>query len=224
MAARVSRTARLALVLAAVLVVVAGGTWAGLALTRGSTPAPSSASSGAEPASPSGQPVEPAATLAPPACPSRVTRPFEPTTVTVAGVVRDAAVVTPPRPSPEVPGTPPTTTAGKTVFAFDRAQGVRPGDGRGNVLLNAHTWPDGSALGNRLLEGLREGGRVVLADGDRRLCYRVTDRVEVPADAPYFRYYDRRGPAQVAIVVCSGQRLGPGIWTERTVWFARPSA
>jgi hypothetical protein len=23
--------------------------------------------------------------------------------------------------------------------------------------------------------------------------------------------------------VCSGRRLGPGVWEKRTVWFARPS-
>jgi len=26
----------------------------------------------------------------------------------------------------------------------------------------------------------------------------------------------------VVIVVCSGERLGPGDWTHRTLWFASP--
>ena len=140
------------------------------------------------------------------------------------GVQRGAGVVYPARVRVDVPGTPPTDGVGKQQFAFDRGQDVRPGDRRGNVLLNAHTFPDGSALGNRLLDGLEEGGRLVLAAGDRRLCYRVTERVEVPADQDFDRYYVKDGPAQVAIVVCSGERLGPGVWTKRTVWFARPSA
>ena len=38
------------------------------------------------------------------------------------------------------------------------------------------------------------------------------------------RYSVTDGPPQLAIVVCSGRRLGPGVWTKRTVWFASPSA
>lgn len=156
-------------------------------------------------------------------CPARA-RPFEPTAVGVPGVEARAAVVYPARVSPDVPGTPATDAVGKHQVAFDRDQGVRPGDRRGNVLLNAHTFPDGSALGNRLLDGLREGGRLVLSGPDGRLCYRVTERVEVDATEPFFRYYETDGRPQVALVVCSGTRLGPGVWTKRTVWFASPSA
>lgn len=156
-------------------------------------------------------------------CPDEA-RPFEPDTVSVPGVDTGLRVVYPARASAEVPGTPPTDSVGKQQVAFDRDQGVRPGDRRGNVLLNAHTFPDGSALGNRLLDGLQEGDRLVLAGEGRRLCYRVTDRVEVDATEPFFRYYADDGPPQVAIVVCSGERLGPGVWTKRTVWFASPSA
>jgi hypothetical protein len=104
-------------------------------------------------ASPSSSPLPP--------CDS-VARPFTPRTISVPGVTSAAAVVTPPRLPDGVPGAPPLTTAGKTVFAFDREQGIRPGDPGGNVLLNAHTWPDGSALGNRLLAGLQLGDRIVV--------------------------------------------------------------
>ena len=123
-----------------------------------------------------------------------------------------------------MPGVPPLTAAGKHVFAWDRAQGIRPGDPAGNVLLNAHTWPDGSALGNRLLAGLHTGDRIVVRGDAARLCYRVTERVEVSAKSGLPRYYDTEGPPQLAIVVCSGRRLGPGVWENRTVWFASPSA
>ncbi len=175
------------------------------------------------PTTPEAQPMTAGSTLAPRPCPTTA-RPFEPTRVDVPGVDRGAGVVFPARVRVDVPGTPSTDSTGKQQFAYDRVQDVQPGDRRGNVLLNAHTFPDGSALGNRLLDGLREGGRLVLSDGDRRLCYRVTERLEVSADANFYRYYDQDGPARVAIVVCSGERLGPGIWTRRTVWFARPSA
>ena len=99
------------------------------------------------------------------------------------------------------------------MFAYDLAQGVQPGDAAGNVLLNAHTWPDGTALGNHLLAGLDQGDRIVVhRSGDERLCYRVTERVEVLASKGLRRYYDQDGPPQLAIVVCSGRRLGPGVW------------
>ena len=151
-------------------------------------------------------------------------RAFEPRSISVPGVTRNAGVVTPPRDADGVPGVPPLTAVGKTVFAWDREQAVRPGDPRGNVLLNAHTWPDGSALGNALLAGLHRGDRIVVRGEDTRLCYRVTERVEVSAEAGLPRYYATTGPPQLAIVVCSGRRLGPGNWENRTVWFASPSA
>jgi hypothetical protein len=150
--------------------------------------------------------------------------PFEPRQISVPGVVRSATVVMPPRDAGGVPGTPPLTTTGKTEFAYDRAQHVEPGAPAGNVLLNAHTWPDGTALGNHLLSGLQVGGRIVVVGAGTRLCYHVTQRVEVLASKGLASYYDRTGPPQLAIVVCSGQRLGPGVWTKRTVWFASPQA
>ncbi len=156
-----------------------------------------------------------------PAC-DRVAHGFAPRRISVPGATRGAAVVTPPRDVNGIPGTPPLSSYGKTVFAWDTQQGTRPGDRRGNVLLNAHTWPDGSALGNRLLAALHRGGRVVVSGPRGRLCYKMTERVEVPADIQMYRYYAKRGKPQLAILVCSGTRLGPGVWTKRTVWFASP--
>ena len=165
---------------------------------------------------------EPATTLSPrPVC-DRVARAFVPEEIGVPGVTRGAAVVTPARDAAGIPGVPPLTTAGKSVFAWDRAHGTMPGGTTGNVLLNAHTWPDGSALGNRLLAALHVGDRLVVRGAEGRLCYRVTERVEVSADAGMYRYYDKVGPPQLAILVCSGTRVAPGVWTRRTVWFASP--
>jgi hypothetical protein len=149
---------------------------------------------------------------------------FRPTTISVPGVTGGAAVITPPRDANDIPGTPPISGAGKVLFAMDLAQGVLPGDPAGNVLLNAHTWPDGTALGNHLLAGLHRGDRIVVHGGTSRLCYRVTERVQVLAVDGLPRYYDKHGPPRLAILVCSGRRLGPGDWTHRTVWFASPAA
>jgi hypothetical protein len=153
----------------------------------------------------------------------RVAHGFRPRAVTVPGVTRRSGIVTPPRDANGIPGVPPLTEAGKWLFAWDREQGVRPGDPAGNVLLNAHTWPDGSALGNRMLANLHRGDLFVVHGAKVRQCYRVTERVEVLAVRGLPRYYAMDGPPQVAIVVCSGRRLGPGMWEKRTVWFAAPS-
>lgn len=193
-------------------------------------PTPPSAGERVDPtASPSASPPSsppPSSSTSPspdPAC-DDVSRAFAPKAITVPGVARGVAVLAPPRDANGVPGVPPLSGDGKAVFAWDREQGIRPGDTKGNVLLNAHTWPDGSALGNRLLADLQVGDRMVVHGGRSRLCYRVTERVEVPADQRMLRYYKKDGPPQLAIVVCSGRRLGPGQWEKRTVWFASPAA
>ncbi len=108
-------------------------------------------------------------------------------------------------------------------MAFDLGNGIRPGDPGGNALLNAHTWPDGSALGNKLLAGLHPGDALVVQGDAGQICYHVTDRIEVPATAQHSGYFDTDGPPRIAIAVCSGQRVGPGHWTKRTLWFASPT-
>jgi hypothetical protein len=168
-------------------------------------------------------PASPGGTTPAPSC-AQVAHAFVPTEITVAGVTTRARVVAPPPAADGTPGTPPLTSAGKTMFAWDRQQGIRPGDAAGHVLLNAHTWPDGSALGNRLLAGLHRGDRIVVRGASTRLCYRVIERVQVLATHGLARYYATDGPPRLAIVVCSGRRLGPGVWEKRTVWFAAPSA
>lgn len=208
--------------LVAVVVAVALAVGA-IALARSLDRSAPRSSTTAGPGTPS-QRVQPGTTLHPrpaSAC-DTVTHGLPPEAITIAGVTRRASVITPPRDANGVPGVPPLTSAGKSVFAWDRAQGTRPGDAEGNVLLNAHTWPDGSALGNRLLAGLHVGDRVVVLTRKARLCYRVTERVEVAADARMLRYYSLHGRPQLAILACSGRRLGPGLWEKRTVWFASP--
>jgi hypothetical protein len=169
--------------------------------------------------SPSFEPLTAAETDA---CGNPVPGPFSPTSITIAGVVKDARVLALPRDRNDVPGVPPTSA--KYAFAWDRPPGIRPGADRGNVLLNAHTWPDGSAVGNVMLDRLDRGDRIILRGGGSTLCYTVTKRIEVLAEDGYSPYYDRTGSPKVALIVCSGQRLGPGEWTHRTIWFAEPRA
>lgn len=153
-------------------------------------------------------------------CTRPATGPFVPTAITVPGVAGRARVLALPRDAAGVPGVPPV--ADKMSFAWDRG-GVRPGSAAGHVLLNTHTWPDGSAMGNRLLDGLEVGGRLVLRSGAKVACYTVTERTEVRASDGFPGWDAVDGPPEVVIVVCSGRRLGPGEWTHRTLWFASPT-
>jgi len=154
-------------------------------------------------------------------CAEPATSPFTPTSVTIPHVIKDGQVLALPRDSRNVPGVPPTSA--KFTFAWDRP-GIKPGSERGNVLLNAHTWPDGSAVGNVMLDKLHEGDRIILRGGRSELCYTVSERIEVLASKGYAPYYARDGLPQIALIVCSGKRLGPGEWTHRTIWFAGPTA
>ena len=155
-------------------------------------------------------------------CANPATEPFKPTRITVPGIIRNGKVLALPRDRRNVPLVPPTAATGKLQTAWDRPPGIKPGSPKGNVLLNAHTWPDGSALGNKLLKRLDKGDRIILRGDDATLCYEVDERIDVRASEGYPPYYDREGPPKIAFLVCSGKRLGPGEWTHRTIWLASP--
>jgi hypothetical protein len=154
-----------------------------------------------------------------PGCAGGTDAEFRPASITVPGVVRRAEVLALPRDDRNVPGVPPLSD--KASFAWDDG-GIRPGSAQGNVLMNTHTWPDGSATGNLLLEHLEVGDRIVLRGEGEKLCYEITERIEVLAADGYPPYYDVDGPPQLALVVCSGERRGLNDWSHRTIWFAAP--
>jgi len=152
-------------------------------------------------------------------CDNGATKPFTPATVDIEDVGHDLPVQPTAREYDDVPGVPPVS-ATHTV-ALD-APGPHPGAKRGLVRLNAHTWPNGAALGNEMLARFDVGDVLTLRNGDTKLCYRVTKRVEVDGYATYDPFYVLDGPPEFAFIVCSGQRLGPGNWNKRTVWFGKP--
>ena len=164
----------------------------------------------------------PSTTPTPSPCESPATKEFTPTRISFPGVARNLKVLALPRDGSNVPSVPPVSHGGKRQVAWDRPPGIKPGSPKGNVLLNAHTWPDGSALGNKLLDDLEKGDRVILRGHGSTLCYEVDKRIEVLDADGYPPYFDREGSPQIAIIVCSGRRLGPGHWTHRTIWFAKP--
>lgn len=150
-------------------------------------------------------------------------RPFRPSVVRIADLDVRAGVVARGRDAQGVPRTPPVTPRGLWQFAWDTWSGIRPGDQYGVVKLNAHTAPGGKALGNRLINRLRVGQRIVVSGASgQRLCYQVTSKYTVPAKRRLLAYYETAGRPKLGILVCSGKRLGPGNWTHRTIWFAKP--
>lgn len=170
-------------------------------------------------------PTAPAARTSPGCAPAQSE--FTPTRLSIRGVVGPTAVLALGRDRNGVPRTPPLSDAGKWQVAFDRSSGTRPGGRYGVVRLTAHTYPwsgrHGYALGNRLLQRLRVGGRIVLTGRDgQRTCYAVSRRQQVRASSSMSGYYSSTGPSRLAILVCSGTRRGPGDWSHRTIWYAVP--
>jgi hypothetical protein len=154
-------------------------------------------------------------------CLNPAQRGFRPLRARVPHVGKNIRVLAMGRLRGGVPAPPPLTSTGKQSFAWDK-YGPKPGSKRGNVRFNAHTYPDGSALGNRLLKRLKVGRRIVIYGDGVALCYRVTKRI-FTTPRRLGGYYSTTGKPKLAIVVCSGRRLGPGNWTNRTIWYARPS-
>lgn len=174
---------------------------------------------------PEPQIVQPGKALFEEPCATGAPGPFVPTSLAIPGVIKPSTVLALARNGYGVPDVPPLTETGKHEFAWDKGPvGIMPGSTRGNALFNAHTWPwfAAPAYGNLMLNGLHKGGTIVLKGAGVTQCYRVTKRVEVPADGTYGDFYNRTGPPQIAIIVCSGVRAGPGDWLSRTIWFASP--
>ena len=189
--------------------------------TSTSLPTASATTSSATPSPSPHQPVRTGTSFPTAICQNQASDSFTPTTIAIPHVTTGARVLALGYDARGVPGVPPISDEGKAEFAW--VPEIHPGAASGNVLLNAHTWPDGTALGNHLLAALQPGGRIVVHGTDgAELCYRVTERREVDAAASVPDYFASDGPPQLAIVVCSGTRLGPGNWTKRTLWFASP--
>jgi hypothetical protein len=170
---------------------------------------------------PAAQDVVAGTRLHPTVCGNPARKPFVPKQISVAGVADRAPVLAMQRDGNNVPQAPPLSAEGKAEFAWDEPT-IKPGEPKGNVLINAHTWPDGTALGNHLLAELHVGDRIVVRGGHSELCYRVTKRTVIEAADGSAEYYVQDGPPQLALIVCSPPRLGPGNWKNRTIWYASP--
>lgn len=124
------------------------------------------------------------------------------------------------------PRTPPLTASGKRALAWDKLA-YRPGDGYGHVLMNAHTYPDGSALGNDMLRKLKLGMIIKVYGGNGQIqCYKVVVKKTAKPSKQLSRYYygNNRSEPRLALITCSGTRISAGVWSTRTIWFAKPIA
>lgn len=210
--ARTRRRTALVALLVATLIALVWVLWPHQTLT----PAPEAA------IPPAPQQVVKGSLLKPSVCGRPATKPFVPTRISVDQVATDAQVLALPRDGNNVPQAPPLSAAGKRQFAWDQPT-LKPGSPRGNVLINAHTYPDGSALGNLLMEHLQVGDRIIVRGAQGvELCYQVTKRVVIEAADGSYEYYEQDGPPQLALIVCTAPRLGPGNWKNRTIWYASP--
>ncbi|WP_183407265.1 class F sortase [Nocardioides marmorisolisilvae] len=145
---------------------------------------------------------------------------FVPARAEIPAIGRTVKVIQVERESSGQIGAGPVTEAGKWLMSMDPK--TKPGGRQGSILLSGHTWPDGSALGNAMLDNLWAGNGIVLYTGNTRACYRINKRESYPVDDVPRRIFRTTGYEEVVIVACSGKRLGPGNWTRRTLWYATP--
>ena len=95
----------------------------------------------------------------------------------------------------------------------------------GHVLMNGHVWPDGSAIGNHFNATARRGKVIKVSGAKGQVqCYRLKKRI-IRSPSRHFakRYYGSvNSRPRLAILTCTGIRRGPGDWSHRSVWFAKP--
>jgi hypothetical protein len=106
--------------------------------------------------------------------------------------------------------------------------GPRPGASAGRAVLSVHSYHWGTALGDRLVDGLHGGELIRLIGRDgRTACYRYDHSVRISvaaynADPASTVLYDDTGAPGLAIVTCAGYRWSTGRWTSRIILYARP--
>lgn len=108
-------------------------------------------------------------------------------------------------------------------------EGPAPGSDEGNVVLSAHTYHRGTALGNVLYDentGLKAGDIIRMSDDDgNTVCYRFRESLKVwvedyNADPSANVLYDFKGRPQIAIVVCWNWDWQQGASLSRIIFYA----
>lgn len=172
----------------------------------------------------------PPAPRTPKGCEVQATKAFVPRTASIEhfgvrkvlslGLANDGTAETPPYDQPD-------------KFGF-YGLGSKPGSAKGMVAFNAHTFSQGTWLGNELLAKLEVGDIIIVAGEKKseRLCYVIDKKPAVyklrasdPKDLPVFpveRVYGFDRPSQLSLTVCSDYDVKNKVWLLRTVWLATP--
>lgn len=103
-------------------------------------------------------------------------------------------------------------------------RGPKPGSDKGNVVLTIHTWHQGGALGNRLLNNTPSvGSKFVMSDSKgNQACYSYTGKKKIAVsdyDPDSDILYNDHGKPQIAIIVCDDY-AGPDDWRSRVIFYA----
>lgn len=211
--------------------------------TSASGPAasPSQSSGGAGPAASTstGTGVSPGATASPqtstvaaggpvPAGCSTQASPIVPTRITMGSVTTDSPVLSLGLAGDGSIETPPFDQP-RSVGWFNG--GPKPGAAQGKVVLTAHTFHKGGALGNALHDeksGLKVGDVIRVTDASgKTLCYRYTKQAKLLVknyDPNSTAVYDNDGKPMLAIVICWDWDAARKFWDSRVVYYAEPLA
>lgn len=120
------------------------------------------------------------------------------------------------------PATPPGND-GYTLAWYDK--GPQAGSGAGHVVLTAHTFRYGGALGNDLNAGLLSPGAVfrISDDAGHTVCYRFSHALKVRVadyDPRSDVLYDEAGDPELVLVVCADYPLTGGDPQSRALYYA----
>ncbi|MEL4504113.1 class F sortase [Luteococcus sp. H138] len=193
-------------------------TGAPTAKNSGSAPA-ATPSTGASTGTASGPLPDGCATAASPIVPTRITMGdvTADSPVLSLGMADDGSVKTPPFDQPH------------SVGWFNG--GPQPGSSQGKVVLTAHTFHKGGALGNALHDsssGLKLGDLIRVTDASgKTLCYRYTKQAKLwvkDYDPRSTAVYDTAGRPMLAIVICWDWDAARKFWDSRVVYYAEPLA
>ena len=134
------------------------------------------------------------------------------TQVLSLGLADDGSIATPPFSQPDAVGW------------FN--QGPKPGADKGKVVLTAHTFHAGKALGNKLFEkdhGLKPGALITLRDAQGKVqCFRFTTAQKIAVkdyDPDSTAVYDNLGDPMLAIVICWDYEPATKFWASRIVFY-----
>lgn len=220
-----TRARIIGLVLAVVLLVLAGAmVWH---QARGGVASTAVSTSAGRPASgvPSAAPLAPSSAAVPAGCTAdpgpivpvsmRIDRMKISTTVISLGLDANNAAAAPPKDEPS------------TVAWYDK--GPKPGSGKGKVVLSVHTYHVGGALGNTLYDpqrGLRKGDVIRLTDTrGTTVCYRYDHSLKIAVkdyDPASTILYDDSGRPTVAIVICWDYDASAADWDSRVIFYGTP--